>query len=152
MSNNHRELTGREKQRIKKLITSLCANHDKEYGSCRWTANAPCLVSAIPTAHCAAISESLSCRKMRSWKLYSPAHQPPTASNAANRSPLMGNGCTARNAVPKKHAASRPQHGCVSIGRKNNRCNRFALEKPCAARLFGGHFCVGKVFILLAHF
>lgn len=32
MSNNHRELTGREKQRIKKLITSLCANHDKEYG------------------------------------------------------------------------------------------------------------------------
>lgn len=32
MSNNHRELTGREKQQIKKLITSLCANHDKEYG------------------------------------------------------------------------------------------------------------------------
>ena len=31
MSNNHRELTGREKQRIKKLITSLCANHHKEY-------------------------------------------------------------------------------------------------------------------------
>lgn len=32
MTNNHRELTGREKQRIKKLITSRCANHDKEYG------------------------------------------------------------------------------------------------------------------------
>ena len=32
MSNNHRELTGREKQRIKKLITSCCANYDKEYG------------------------------------------------------------------------------------------------------------------------
>ena len=32
MSNNYRELTGREKQRIKKLITSLCANYDKEYG------------------------------------------------------------------------------------------------------------------------
>ncbi|NBH73876.1 hypothetical protein D3Z51_18085 [Clostridiaceae bacterium] len=32
MSNNHHELTGREKQRIKKLIISLCANYDKEYG------------------------------------------------------------------------------------------------------------------------
>ena len=32
MSNNHRELTGREKQQIKKLITSRCANYDKEYG------------------------------------------------------------------------------------------------------------------------
>ena len=32
MSNNYRELTGREKQRIKKLVTSLCANSDKEYG------------------------------------------------------------------------------------------------------------------------
>ena len=32
MSNNCRELTGREKQRIKKLVISLCANYDKEYG------------------------------------------------------------------------------------------------------------------------
>ena len=32
MSNNYRELTVREKQRIKKLVTSLCANYDKEYG------------------------------------------------------------------------------------------------------------------------
>ena len=32
MSNNDRELTGREKQWIKKLVTSLCANYDKEYG------------------------------------------------------------------------------------------------------------------------
>ena len=32
MSINYRELTGREKQRIKKLVISLCANYDKEYG------------------------------------------------------------------------------------------------------------------------
>ena len=32
MSNNYRELTGREKQRSKKLITSRCASYDKEYG------------------------------------------------------------------------------------------------------------------------
>ena len=85
MSNNYRELTGREKQRIKKLVTSLCANYDKEYG---------CL--------------PLDCE----------------------------NGCTAHSAVPKKLAVSRPQHGCVSTGKNSNRCNAFALGKPCAARLF----------------
>ena len=36
MSNNYRELTGREKQRIKKLVTSFCANYDKEYGCLRY--------------------------------------------------------------------------------------------------------------------
>ena len=75
MLNNYRELTGREKQRIKKLITSLCANYDKEYG-CRWTANVLCLVSALPTVHCVDISANLSCRKMQSWKPYSRKHQP----------------------------------------------------------------------------
>lgn len=32
MPSQNRELTGREKQRIKKLITFLCANYDKKYG------------------------------------------------------------------------------------------------------------------------
>jgi len=32
MERTYRELTGREKQRIKKLVTSCCANYDKEYG------------------------------------------------------------------------------------------------------------------------
>lgn len=36
----------------------------------------------------------------------------------------------------EKLAVSRPQQGFVSIGRNSNRCNAFALGKPCAARLF----------------
>lgn len=32
MSTNFRELTAREKQRVKKLVVSKCANYDKEYG------------------------------------------------------------------------------------------------------------------------
>lgn len=32
MTHVNRELTGREKQKIKKLVTSCCANYDKEYG------------------------------------------------------------------------------------------------------------------------
>ena len=41
MSNNYRELTGREKQRIKKLITSRCASYDKEYGCLPLDCNCP---------------------------------------------------------------------------------------------------------------
>ncbi len=32
MGKQNRELTGKEKRRIRKLVTSLCANYDKEYG------------------------------------------------------------------------------------------------------------------------
>ena len=32
MNNNHRELTRREKQQVRKLVTSRCANYDREYG------------------------------------------------------------------------------------------------------------------------
>ena len=32
MTQNHRELTGKEKRQVKKLVTSLCANYDPEYG------------------------------------------------------------------------------------------------------------------------
>ena len=45
MSNNYRELTGREKQRMKKLVTSLCANYDKEYGCLPLDCDCPMSVS-----------------------------------------------------------------------------------------------------------
>ena len=32
MTKTYRELTGKEKRQIKKLVTSLCANYDKKYG------------------------------------------------------------------------------------------------------------------------
>ena len=32
MTSNYRELTGRERQRLRKLITTHCASYDKEYG------------------------------------------------------------------------------------------------------------------------
>ena len=106
--------------------------------SLRRRATAICLVSAIPTAPCADIFGNLYCPKHRSWTLYSITHQRSTASCAASHSSLTGNGCTARNAVPPKHAASRPQPECVSTVKSRNKpqYNRFALGKPCTARLF----------------
>ena len=32
MTKTYRELTGKEKRQIKKLVVSKCANYDKEYG------------------------------------------------------------------------------------------------------------------------
>ena len=32
MTQNHRELSGKEKRQIKKLVVSQCPNYDKEYG------------------------------------------------------------------------------------------------------------------------
>ena len=124
----------------------------KNMAACHWTVAVQCLVSALPTAHYADISASLSCRKMQSWKPYSRKRRPLIANSAASRSQLTENGCTAQSAVPKKLAVNRPQQGCVNIGRNNNRCNAFALRKPCAARLFWGHFCIGRVWIPFVRF
>ena len=58
MPNNYRELTGREKQRIKKLITSLCTNYDKEYGCLSLDCDCPMLGICF--------TNSALCRKFRS--------------------------------------------------------------------------------------
>ena len=134
MSNNYRELTGREKQRIKKLVTSLCANYDKEYGCLPLDCDCPMLGICF--------TNSALCRYFRKSVLPEDAGleavftQISTTHCKQSRSQLTENGCTAHSAVPKKLAVSRQQQGCVSIGRNNNRCNAFALGKPCAARLF----------------
>ena len=136
MTKTYRELTGKEKDRSKSWLSPNVPTTTKNMAACRWTATVICLASAIPTAHYADIFASLSCRKMQGWKPYSRKHRPFIANNAASHSQLTENGCTAHSAVPKKLAVSRPQQGCVSTGRNNNRCNAFALGKPCVARLF----------------
>ena len=155
MPSQNRELTGREKQRIKKLITSLCANYDKEYGCL--PLNCDCPMFGI------CYTNSALCRYFRSAvlptdaKLQAVFRSEPTPLTAcrqsANRSRPTGNGCTVRSAVPKKPGAGRPPHGYGNTGRKNNsRCNAFALEKPYGTRLFRGHFCTGRVFIPYVRF
>lgn len=69
--------------------------------ACHWTVTVQCWGSVLPTAHYADISASLSCRKMQGWKPYSRKHRPLIANNAASRSQLTENGCTAHSAVPK---------------------------------------------------
>lgn len=138
MSNNYRELTGREKQRIKKLVTSLCANYDKEYGCLPLDCDCPMLgICFTNSALCRYFRKSVLPEDAGLEAVFTQSkYRPLIVNNAASRSQLTENGCTAHSAVPKKLAVSRQQQGCVSIGRNNNRCNAFALGKPCAARLF----------------
>lgn len=58
MSNNYRELTGKEKRQIKKLVVSKCANYDKEYGCLPLDCN--CYMFGI------CYTNSALCRKFRS--------------------------------------------------------------------------------------
>ena len=136
MSNNYRELTGREKQRIKKLVTSLCANYDKEYGCLPLDCDCPMLGICF--------TNSALCRYFRKSVLPEDAGLEAVFTQISTTHckqcgkpfPTDGKRVYSHSAVPKKLAVSRQQQGCVSIGRNNNRCNAFALGKPCAARLF----------------
>lgn len=136
MRKQNRELTGKEKRQIKKLVVSLCANYDKEYGCL--PLDCDCYMFGIcytNSALCKRFREALLPADPELQAVFE-SHCLQSVSNAANRFRLTGNGCTARRTVPKKHAASRPLHGCVSTGKRIVRCNHFALEKSCAARFF----------------
>ena len=152
MSNNHRELTGREKQRIKKLIISLCANHDKEYGCLPLDYECPMFgICYTNSALCSYFRKSVLPEDAELEAVFSRA--PTTVCKQCGKPfPIDGkrvycsDHCT-EEARRQQTAARVRKHR-----EKNNRCNRFALEKSCATRLFGGRFSIGKVFILPTHF
>lgn len=140
MTKTYRELTGKEKRHIKKLVVSKCPTTTRNTAACRWTANVLCLVSALPTAPCASGFVRRCCQPHRSCKPYSSQCPLPSVKNAASTFRRTVNVSTARTSVPLKQGASKRQQECASTGRRNTMSNRFALEKPYAARLFGGRF------------
>ena len=109
MTQDYRELTGREKRQIKKLVTSLCANYDKEYGCL--PLDCECYMFGV------CFTNSALCRKFRSDLL-------PRAFRKAANEP------TVRTSVPQKHGVSKPQQECVSTEQRRNfelQCNEIAL-------------------------
>ena len=133
MLSQNRELTGREKQRIKKLITSLCANYDKEYGCLPLDCDCPMFgIYYTSSALCRYFRNAVLPTDAKLQAVFRSEPTPLTACRqSANRSRPTGNGCTVRSAVPKKPGAGRPPHGYGNTGRKtNSRCNVFALGKP----------------------
>ena len=148
MTKTYRELMGKEKRQIKKLVVSKCANYDKEYGCLPLDCECPMFGICF--------TNSALCRKFRAALLpeapYSSQCPLPSVKNAASTFRRTVNVSTVRTSAPLKQDASKRRQEYANTGRRNTMSNRFALEKPCTARLFGGHFCIGRVFIPVARF
>ena len=132
MTKIYRELTGKEKRQIKKLVVSKCANSDKEY-ACRWTVSAICSGYATHAVGCADIFANLYCRKIRSCKPYSSRSPLPSVRNAASIFRRTVNVPTVPTSAPQKQDASKRRQGCVSTENKSGNkplCNELASEIP----------------------
>ena len=145
MMKPQRELTPKEIRSIRKLVTTKCANYDKEYGCLPWTANAPCLVSAIPTAPCAATSGSPFCPTIRNCLLPFSRCPPSAVSIVESHFRLMGARCTAPQIVPMQPAGSRQRPGYESTEKRRWICNDYAPKKHCGAMTFRGCFHIPGV-------
>ena len=153
MSNNNRELTGKEKRQIKKLITSLCASYDKEYGCLPLDCDCPMFgICYTNSGLCSYFRESVLPAEPELQAVF---ESQPFAKNVESTFRRTANEFTVRKNVPKKPAADKPQQGYASTEksiRKHIKCNHFAPEKPCAARFFPERFYVGNGFIPFALF
>lgn len=141
MPSQNRELTGREKQRIKKLITSLCANYDKEYGCLPLNCDCPMFgICYTNSALCRYFRSAVLPTDAKLQAVFSSEPMPLTACRQCGK-PFPADGkrmyCSQRCAEEAR--AGRPPHGYGNTGRRNNsRCNAFALGKPYGTRLSEG--------------
>lgn len=107
--------------------------------ACRWTANAPCWVSATQTAPCAGTSGKRFCPTTRNWKQPCRLCPQNAASAAASRFRSVGAESTALTTARKHPGKSRPQPECANSGAKRL-CNALALKSRCSTTTFCAAF------------
>ena len=133
MTKTYRELTGKEKRQIKKLVVSKCANYDKEYG-------------CLPLdCECYMFGVCYSCSGLCSYfrkavlpedkELQAVLSRCPLRSvrNAANTFRRTVNVSTVPTSAPQKQDASKRRQECVSTENKSGNeplCNELASEMP----------------------
>ena len=100
--------------------------------ACRWTANAPCWVSATQTAPCAGTFGNQRCQTIPNWKRPCSRCPQSAASVAEGRSQLMGAKPTALIPARKHPGKSRSLPECANSGAKLH-CNALALKSDCSA-------------------
>lgn len=71
MTQNYRELTGKEKRMIKSWLLLSAPTMTRNMVACRLTVSAICLASATTIAHSARSSVLIYCQQSRSCKPYS---------------------------------------------------------------------------------
>lgn len=133
MTKTYRELTGKEKRQIKKLVVSKCANYDKEYGCL--PLDCECYSSGYAThaVDCAVIFARLYCRKIRNCKPYSSRCPLPSARSAESIFKRTANVPTVPTSAPQKQDASKRRQECESTENKSGNktlCNELASEMP----------------------
>ena len=136
MAKTERELTVPERRSIRKLVTGSWPTTTETTAVCRWTANAPCWVSATQTAPCAGTSGKRFCPTTRNWKQPCRLCPQNAASTAESPSRSAGGGCTAPTNAQTMPEKSRPLPECESTEAKRQ-CNALTPKKPCGARTFG---------------
>ena len=131
MIKTYRELTGKEKRQIKKLVVSKCANYDKEYGCL--PLDCECYMFGI------CYTNSALCRKFRAALLpeapelqavFEPLR---SVRNAVNTFRRTVNVPTVPTSAPQKQDASKRRRECVSTEKKSaskTLCNELASEMP----------------------
>lgn len=133
MTKTYRELTGKEKRQIKKLVVSKCANYDKEYGCLPLDCEAICSGYATHAVDCAVIFARLYCRKIRNCKPYSSRCPLPSARSAASIFRRTVNVPTVPTSAPQKQDASKRRQECESTEKRSaskTLCNELASEMP----------------------
>ena len=135
MAKTERELTVPERRSIRKLVTGSWPTTTETTAVCRWTANAPCWVSATQTAPCAGTSGNRFCPTTQNWKQPCRLCPQNAASAAENRSPSVGGECTAPTNAQMLPEESRSLPECESTETKRQ-CNALTRKKHCGARTF----------------
>ncbi len=143
MPSQNRELTGREKQRMKKLITSLCANYDREYGCLPLDCNCPMFgICYTNSALCRYFRSAVLPTDAKLQAVFSSEPTPLTACRQCGK-PLPAD----RNRMYcSQHCAEEARRRQTAARvrkyreKNNSRCNAFALGKPYGTRLFRGAF------------
>ena len=133
MTKTYRELTGKEKRQIKKLVVSKCANYDKEYGCL--PLDCECYMFGI------CYTNSALCRKFRAALL----PEAPELQAVFEPMPLAvckkcgkhfqknGKRASVPTSAPQKQDASKRRQECVSTENKSaskTLCNELASEMP----------------------
>ena len=122
MSKNNRELTARERRRVRKLVTLLCANYDAEYGCL--PLDCGCYMFGVRNR------DSALCRYFREAVLPNePELQAVFQPVPLKSCKLCGGKFPARgrqNTVRRRLEGGRRRQGCAGTG-KSSGCNAFGL-------------------------
>lgn len=133
MTKSYRELTGKEKRQIKKLVVSKCANYDKEYGCLPLDCECYMFGVCYSCSGLCSYFRKAVLPKIKNCKPYLSRCPLQSVSNAASIFRRTVNVPTVPTSAPQKQDASKRRQECVSTEKRSDSktlCNELASEMP----------------------